>query len=398
MRKNFSVAIVGAGLAGCFSLLKLLENQYQDVALFDLGRPFAKRRRQLEGALGCLPCSDGKFYLTDIDQFDFIDGRNFRKTKNWVLKQLESVGVTKTITDTLPSSSIQKKLTEAGWDFKTNDYVQWKPEQIHNFSRYVYRTIEPHNPNLFFDTEIRSVSKNGTGFILKTPDDEFTCEKLIVAAGRTGWRWVQDIFKDLGLPYDDSVAKIGVRFEVPTNIVKEFNRSNLSMTKPGIEVLPWNWNGTIMPEDHADMVISCFRSNESRWNSEKLSFSYINHIPTESGVDLSERIAKLSYLLFNDRVSKERNKIYLTGRSQLNSIPEYSWLGNAIDEMSRIIPDFIEKGAYHIPNILCHPPRVDLSQTLQTVDPNLILAGESANLGGLLGSCLSGTLAAEGLL
>lgn len=396
MVQHFEIGIIGAGLAGCFALLKLLEHQQKDVVLFELGRPFAKRRRQLEGALGCLPCSDGKFYLTDVQQFDFIDGRSLRRVKNWAMKQLENAGPLKIITDTLPHSVTQKKLVDAGWNVQSNDYFQWKPEQIHIFSRCVYSVLDQHKPTMLFDTEVKDVIRTKAGFEVQTSAGNYTCKKLILAPGRSGWRWAADLFQQMGLTVDDTMAKIGVRFEIPANIVKDFNKSNLSMKKEGAEVSPWNWNGTIMPEDHADMIISCFRSNESRWNSEKVSFSYVRYLP--GGVLQAERIAKLSYLLFNDRVSKEKNKIFLQDKSQLNVIPEYNWLKEAIEEFDKIIPDFSGKGSYHIPNILCHPPKVPLGGNLQTEDPNLILAGETANLGGLLGAAISGTLAAEGLV
>jgi len=64
----YDVGIIGAGVAGSFASLKLAkEHKNVKAILFDLGRPPMKRRRQLEGWLGCLPNSDVKLYLSHIN-------------------------------------------------------------------------------------------------------------------------------------------------------------------------------------------------------------------------------------------------------------------------------------------------------------------------------------------
>ena len=83
---NYDVGIIGAGVAGSFAALKIAKDHKNiKTILFDLGRPPMKRRRQLEGWLGCLPNSDGKLYLNDLDRVSNLVGA--KKTKsayNWV--------------------------------------------------------------------------------------------------------------------------------------------------------------------------------------------------------------------------------------------------------------------------------------------------------------------------
>ena len=64
---NYDIGIIGAGVAGAFAALRIAK-EYKNfkTIVFDLGRPPMKRRRQLEGWFGCLPNSDGKFYLSDL--------------------------------------------------------------------------------------------------------------------------------------------------------------------------------------------------------------------------------------------------------------------------------------------------------------------------------------------
>ena len=77
MAKAYDISIVGSGIAGSFAALRLAE-RYPDVKaiLIDVGRPPMKRRRQLEGFLGCFPIGDGKIYPGDLERVkDAVDGR-----------------------------------------------------------------------------------------------------------------------------------------------------------------------------------------------------------------------------------------------------------------------------------------------------------------------------------
>jgi hypothetical protein len=190
-----------------------------------------------------------------------------------------------------------------------------------------------------------------------------------------------------------------VRFEIAGQYAKDLQKTNCTLYKDDVEIGPFLWNGTVIPEDHADMVISSFRSNEERWKSEKVNFSYINKFKFENdGVNQTERIAKLTYLLFNDRVSREKNRIYLKGNSQLNLLPEYTWLKNAIEEVGVILPEFVTKGYYHIPEILPLPGKIEIDDNHMSEVSNLFVAGESAGYRGIMGAAISGILAAEGVV
>jgi len=60
MDKSYDIGIIGGGIAGAFAALRLAEHhKKKKCILFELGRPPAKRRRQLEGWFGCFPFGDG---------------------------------------------------------------------------------------------------------------------------------------------------------------------------------------------------------------------------------------------------------------------------------------------------------------------------------------------------
>jgi uncharacterized FAD-dependent dehydrogenase len=400
-KKKHDIAIIGGGIAGAFAALKAAESHKgADVVLFELGKTVAKRRRQLESWLGCFPTSDGKLYLNDLSQIlDIVDGRKAKYANTWTMKQFESVIKSKIIKDKLPSSAIQKKIKSHNFEIITNDYIQWKPESIHNLSREVFEKIETAgNVTFSFDNEVTKITKQKKGFTITTAEDgDIFARKIILCVGRSGWRWANNLYKEFGLTIADDIASFGVFLECTANNLKEFNKSHCKLIRSDMEIGPFSWAGSLIPEDHADLVISAFRSNEDRWKTDKVMFSLIGNqrVKEGNGVYETDRLAKLAFLLFNDRIGKEKIKTILKKESPLSQLKEYDWLIEAITEVNEMIPNLISKGSYHSPNIAPYASRIRLDTNLETEVEDMYVAGESACIKGILGAAISGAIAMD---
>lgn len=397
---KFEVGIIGAGVAGAFASLRLAQNQNTKTIIFDLGRPPGKRRRQLEGWLGCFPSGDGKIYQNDLKKVaELADGRKVRSADKFVLRTMEDVSPMNLVHDTSPNSLLAKRIRNRGFDLLTNDYYQWKPENIHKLSRFVSDKLKnSKNITFSFDNEVYSVTKKKNLFHIVTENGEYICEKVIFCAGRSGWRWANKIYRELGLEVNDSKSTFGVRVEIASQYLREFNRSHCTLSRGDLTIGPLSWFGSVIPEDHADLVISNFRSNENRWKSDKVSFSLLSSFNFESkGSYQTERLAKLAFLLFNDRVSKEKIKTIIKLKSQLSYLKEYSWLRDILIELNDIMPGLIDKGSYYAPNILPLPAKINLKSNLESDLDNFFVAGESAGVPGIMAAALMGVLAADGV-
>src|SRR5690606_19839317 len=108
---------------------------------------------------------------------------------------------------------------------------------------------------------------------------------------------------------------------------------------------PLSWNGQVIQEDHADMTIASFRSNEDRWKSDKVFFSvFVKAEYPDKACFQTERIAKLGFLLAQDRVGRERIKTFLKEETQLSLIPEYFILKEVFEKLEKIFPQIINRG------------------------------------------------------
>lgn len=397
---NYDVGIIGAGVAGAFATLKLAkDHKNAKVILFDLGRPPMKRRRQLEGWLGCLPNSDGKLYLSDLDKVISLTGlRKAKSARNWMDKVLSNIDTFKVTKDRPLSVSLDKRFKKAGYEVSLNDYIQIYPKDIHTLSKLMAETIE-NNKNITFkfDNEVMQIRREKSTFVVQTEDNSYTCKKLIIAVGRSGWRWARRLFGHFGIVDNNDIARFGIRIETNSSNMKEFNRSNCTIVKgPDLELGPFSWYGTVIPEDHLDMAISAFRSNENRWKSDKVSFNLIgNRLFPGTGFEQTNRIGGLSFVLSNDRIIRERLSSIIAGKSKISMIEEYDWLKETLNELGTIIPEVISKGYFHVPTIMPMAPKITIGSNLETEVDGLFVAGESAGIHGILAAGVMGIIAAD---
>lgn len=398
---NFDVGIIGAGVAGAFATLKMAkEHKNVKTILFDLGRPPMKRRRQLEGWLGCLPNSDGKLYQNDINKVsELVGARKAKAAHTYFNKVMSNIGTFKVTKDKAPSISVDKRLKKFGYNITLNDYTQIYPKDIHSLSKYMAESLEDYKNITFnFDNEVKSIRKQKNMFVITSEGEEFKCKKLIIAVGRSGWRWAKELFENFGIIDNNDIARFGIRVESNASIMKDFVKSNCTLTKgTDLELGPMSWFGTVIPEDHLDVAISAFRSNENRWKSDKVSFSLIgNRQFPNAGFEQTDRIGKLTFVLANDRIIKERISNITTGKSKISIIPEYDWLKETIQDVTQIIPD-IAKAYFHVPTIMPLPPKINLGSNLESEVEGMFVVGESAGISGILAAATTGLIAVDNI-
>lgn len=401
--EKYDLAIVGSGVAGTFALMRVLEkNPNLKVILIDQGRPPARRRRTLEGFLGTLPSSDGKLRPSNLTTLP--KGIHFNKIKSietWLMSILSQVNEMKLIKDTLPKATTQKLLDQAGYTVSKNDYYQWKPESIHELSRLIVSAIEDKpNFNLSFDNEVYRVVKNKSSFTLNTELGDFEAKKILYCVGLSGWRNATKFYKDLGLTQEDDYANFGFKIETAGSFFKDFNGSNCTLKKGDeITIGPLSYKGQIIPVDYGDVSVAGFRSNEFRWKSDKCAFSLIGHrkFPGE-GVYQADRLTKLAHLLYEDRIGKDRLKNFVRGATEINQIPEYSWLISALEEIETFMPGLIARAYFHLPCLVTAPSKINVSKDMETDIPGLHVAGESARVSGLYGAMFSSAVAIDAIL
>lgn len=397
----FDVIVIGGGMSGAFAINKMAKLKSDSkIALMEFGRPPLKRRRQLEGFLGCWPNSDGKLFLNDVDKITELCGvRKTTTAYNHSLLMLNDIlENAKTIKTDKPQKSLLNKLGKH-YTITYNNYIQSFPKDIHLFSKKSASIMEKfENLVEFFDNEVYDIYKEKKQFVLETDRGTFYAAKVVLATGRSAWRWNSKIYEKFGLITENNVAKYGVRLEIANSFMTEWNNSCLTLDSEDLEIGPFMWNGTIIPEDHLDLAICAFRSNEKRWETENVSFSFIKKIQKANAWEEIDRIGRLTFLLANDRLIKEKVSLIMSDKSKLSIIPQFNWLKTELEKFSEFCPDLLDKGYLHFPEIQPMPAKINVSKTFETDLDGLFVCGEAAGLSGLLAASITGTIVGESVL
>jgi len=401
MQNEYDIIIAGGGIAGAFAAYRLSQMKNAPrTCLIEYGRPPGKRRKQLEGWLGCFPTGNGRLYTNDLIRLQEIAQAT---TINTIFKQslklLSNYGPSKITKSKKPKQSVLNNLNSTGYSIEYNDFIQWKPENIHLLSRGLASKIDSNNKiTCMFDNEIYDIKKEGKMFVVSTEKGDFYSKKVLLCLGRSGWRMSNNILKELNIINNDDYSKFGFMAEMPAACLKDWDRSHCSIYKDNLTIGPLSWNGTVIPEDHVDLVIASWRSNEDRWKSEKVAFSVISKDEYKAeGAHQTERLGQLAFILSDNRVGKIRISEYLNRKNNLSFIPEYHWFDNTLKSLDSLFKGFIQKGSINVPNIELTIPHMNINSNLSTDVKGLYVAGESAGIKGILGAIVSSMIAAESM-
>ncbi|MBO6145713.1 MAG: FAD-dependent oxidoreductase [Bacilli bacterium] len=333
---KYDVTIVGAGPAGLFCAYELIEkNPKLKILMLEKGKfvenrvcPMNKLKTECKN---CNPCNILSGYG---GAGTFSDGKlNFipKLGKSDLFKYMEEEAAYKLVDDTekifnkfnmdaevFPSNMdeakvIQKKCTKLGMRLLLirqkhlgSDHL---PSYIDGFSKYLKdKGVEIMESADVLDIESKKEDKHIITY--KKGRDKVSLESkyVVVAPGRTGAKWVQELADKYAIPYLSKSIEIGVRVEVRKEILQEItdiiydptifiktktygDEIRTFCTNPGGFVAKENYYGYICVNGHS---LKDIKSNNS-------NFAFISKVnltePVTNTREYGESIAKIANVL-----------------------------------------------------------------------------------------------------
>ncbi len=244
--KKYDVAIVGAGPAGLFCAYELINNNPKlKVALLDKGRKADTRMcpMKINGGkcLNCNPCqilsgyggagtfSDGKLNfipkLGKSDLFKYMSQSEAYKLIDDTEKIFNEFNMD---SDVYPSNmdeakQIEKEVAKTGARLliiKQKHLGSDKlPGYIKDFTDYLgNKKVDLYeNANVL---DIVEKTKDSYELVIENKDS-ITAKNVVVAPGRTGAKWIQELADKYDIPYTSQSIEIGVRVEVRKEILED---------------------------------------------------------------------------------------------------------------------------------------------------------------------------------
>ncbi len=346
----YDVIIVGAGPAGLFTAYELIENNPKlKILLLDKGK-FANHRvcpmKKTGKCANCNPCgilsgyggagtfSDGKLNfipkLGKSDLFKYMSISDAYKIIDDTEEIFNKFGMDSDIypTNMDEAKLIQEKIAKVGANLliiKQKHLGSDKlPEYIDNFTNY----LKNKGVEVLENTDVLDIdSETNYNVICKinNKNKTFKAKYVVVAPGRTGAKWVQELADKYEIPYVSQSIEIGVRVEVRKEILKSIcstiydptifiktdtynDQIRTFCTNPEGFVTKENYYGYICVNGHA---LKDIKSNNS-------NFAFISRVnltePVTNTREYGECIAKIANTLGDGKPIVQSLKDLKSGR------------------------------------------------------------------------------------
>lgn len=358
--KKYDVVIVGAGPAGLFCAYELIENNPNlKVLMLDKGKfsenrvcPMNKLKTECKN---CNPCnilsgyggagtfSDGKLnfipklgksdlfrYMGEKEAYDLIDDTEKIFNKFNMDAEIFPSNMDE-------AKEIQKKVAKLGQRLLLikqkhlgSDHL---PKYIEDFSNYLKdKGVEVVESADVTDIEsieekLHKVTYNKSG-----KEEAVESSKVVVAPGRTGAKWIQELADKYKIDYMSKSIEIGVRVEVRKEVMEEItnviydptifiktktyaDEIRTFCTNPGGFVAKENYYGYICVNGHS---LKDIKSNNS-------NFAFISKVnltePVTNTREYGESIAKIANVLGDSKpIIQTLRDLRMGRRSNINRI------------------------------------------------------------------------------
>ena len=184
--------------------------------------------------------------------------------------------------------------------------------------------------DIYFNTEVTSVRKDGEEYDLITDKEDFHCRYCIISAGRSGSKWMETVCEELQIPTMSNRVDIGVRVELPcevfNHITDELYEGKIvyrtSKYQDRVRTFCMNPKGLVVNENTNGIItVNGHSFEDERKKTENTNFALLvsKHFtdPFKDSNGYGESIARLSNMLgggvivqrFGDLIRGKRSTI-----------------------------------------------------------------------------------------
>ncbi len=430
--------VIGGGPAGLFAAFLLVERGNKVIVL-DKGkraedRSEGERPDLLHGIGGAGLFSDGKLnYSPDIgtNLVEIIGREKTMSLIDEVEKRFTKMGVSAKEPDQQKVEEWMIKAAREGIRYIPARQAHIGSDKLPKVIRKLQRKLENMGTELRTQEEVVDINE---GKVI-TKKGEIRYDKLLIAPGRSGAKWLEEIVRRLKINFIYNPIDIGVRVEVPAMVMEEVTRVNwdpkVYIRTPTyddvIRTFCVSPHGYIVREGYKNFSLVNGHSRGDK-RSDNTNFAFLIKValtqPLENTNQYGEAIAFEATTIGGGRPIIQRLEDLLIGRRSTWERIGKSFVKPTLKDVTpgdiamalpyRFVKDITEgleklnhliRGVYSVqtlvyaPEIKFHGLRIMTDKFLQTNIKDIFVAGDGAGLSrGIVGAAASGILAAKGIL
>ncbi len=443
---KYDLIIVGAGPSGAFTALEFIrKNKDKNVLLIEKGSPIEKRRCPKEKTKKCVNCkpychittgfsgagafSDGKLSLSpevggdlpeligyDIAQelIDYTDNIYLEFGADSKIEGIEGKEEIK---------EIRRKAIEAGLKLVDCPIRHLGTEKAQEIYKKIEDYLIENNVEIKFLTQAKDIIvEDGeikgviiTDSIKHKTEETVYADKVVIAAGRKGADWLENLCVEHNIAHRAGTVDIGVRVEVRNEVMEKVNNvlyeSKLigypAPFKDKVRTFCQNPGGFVSQENYDNdlAVVNGHSYKDKKSNNTNLAilsshnFSYPFNEPIKYGIKVSE----LLNMLGNGSILVQRYGDILDGKrtwqkelSRSNVVPTlpdavagditaampYRTMTNIlnfIESLNTVVPGFAgTETLLYGPEVKFYSNKVELTTNFETSIKNLFCLGDAS--------------------
>ena len=418
MKLNYDVIVVGMGPGAIFFAYEMIKlNKNKKILMIEQGKRVEDRKCPIENIGKCVKCkpfcsitsgfsgagafSDGKLSLYNPEDDDFYVGGSLHEyvgveeTKK-LIDYTDGIylefGADKHLEGTQfksEVSKIQEKSKKEGITLINIPIRHLGTEKAHELYEKLEHYLEDNNVDLMFETVVEDLiieDNLAKGVKIKnTKNGEITeiyGKNVIMAVGRKGANWLVDMCGKHNIETEAGVVDIGVRYELPDEVMKDINKymyEGKFIGRPGpfkdkVRTFCQNPSGFVSAEvyDNNLALVNGHSYKEKKSTNTNLAILVSHHFnyPFNKPIEYGRNIAKNLNALGNGNVVVQRlGDIYRGKRTWESEL-----------ETNKVVPTLKSAVAGDITFALGYRTMTDILQFIRSLDKVIEGFGNPENL------------------